>query len=131
MDKAAPAMAPEFLPFFVALDARVLRFPRCDHCGRFHWYPMKQCPHCGGKAITWTDIAGRGRVFTWTEVRHAFDPGFCLPPPYIVALVEFSDAPGVRLVANLELATADQVRIGLEVEATFPGAGRVAFRPIA
>lgn len=119
----------EFRPFFAALARDRLAFPHCAQCDRFHWYPMKLCPFCRGSQIVWTGVAGLGRVFSWTVVRHDFDPA--LRAPYIVALVEFDDAPGVRLVTNLIDAAFGPLAIGMEVAAVFPAAGeRVLFRPV-
>jgi uncharacterized protein len=129
---AEPAVAEEFRPYFEGLRQGELRFPRCERCLRFHWYPMKLCPHCRSAQIAWTAVTGPAKVFTWTEVHHAFDPGFTLKPPYVVALIEFDDAPGVRLVANLEGLAPGQAAIGLAVRPEFSKAGhdtRVTFRP--
>jgi hypothetical protein len=38
-----------------------------------------------------------------------------LTVPFNVALVEFSDAPGVRLVTNVVDTTPDQLEVGLRV----------------
>lgn len=128
------ALPEECRPYFEGLRQGQLRFPRCERCSRFHWYPMKLCPHCRSAQIAWTAVAGPAKVFTWTEVHHAFDPAFALKPPYLVALVEFDDAPGVRLVTNLQGFGPGQAAIGVTVRPEFSGAGedaRVSFRPAA
>lgn len=109
-----------------------LAFPRCEDCGRFHWYPMPRCPHCKSAAIAWQTIAGRGEIFSFTIVRHAFDKSRRDQLPYVVALITFADAPGVRLITNIVDADAGALDIGVEVEPVFPGdeaSGRVLFRP--
>jgi len=121
---------PEFDGFFSALDRQALAFPRCTDCDRFHWYPMKRCPHCGSEAVGWHEVEGTGEVFSWTAVRHAFDPAYADRLPYIVALVEFADAPGVRLVTNIA-ADPGQLRIGMKVRPAFGQGttpGTIAFR---
>jgi len=94
-------MAQEFRPFFEALAGGCISFPRCDTCGRFHWYPRYWCPYCGSVAIQWRKIDGRGTLYSWTTVHHAFSGDPPRPLPYIVGLVEFADAPGVRLITNI------------------------------
>lgn len=119
----------EFRPFFAGLARGQLAFPRCADCGRFHWYPMQLCPFCRGASIAWEAVSGVGRVFSWTVVRHDFDPAF--RAPYIVALLEFADAPGVRLITNLVEIEVEDLAIGMAVAAVFPTAGeRVLFRPV-
>ncbi|MGA0594605.1 Zn-ribbon domain-containing OB-fold protein [Enterovirga sp. CN4-39] len=125
--------AAEFRPFFAALQERRLAFPRCTSCTRFHWYPMKLCPSCRSADIGWEPVDGRGQLFSWTVVRHAFDPeGNAPDPPYVVGLVEFPDAQGIRLVTNLVETPVSALAIGLTVEPIFlaekAGAWRVLFR---
>lgn len=130
--EAATAVPEECRPFFDGLRQGQLRFPRCGRCARFHWYPMRFCPYCRNATIAWTPVGGPATVFTWTEVRHAFEPAFSDRLPYVVALVEFDDAPGVRLVTNLEGCSREQLRIGLRVFPRFPRAeeeARVTFGP--
>src|SRR5690349_4188942 len=85
----------EFKPFFSALSRRTIAFPKCEQCGRFHWYPMMRCPHCLGERIGWKDVRPKGSVYTWTVYRHAFQPAWKTKLPYVVGVVEFDDAPGV------------------------------------
>ena len=102
-------MSAEFRPFFDALSVGRISFPRCAACSRFHWYPMHSCPHCGGGPIQWSNIDGSGTLYSWTTVYHGFaaDPPRSLP--YIVGLVEFADAPGVRLITNIVGTSSDRL----------------------
>ena len=125
------AMEPEFAGFFAALAERRIAFPKCRDCGRFHWYPMPRCPHCRGGAIQWAAVEGPARIYSFTEVRHAFDKSNRDRLPYIVALVTFPDAPGVRLVTNIVEASAEALSIDDIVEPRFDAGmpARVVFRP--
>ena len=113
---------PEFEPFWQNLRDGYLSFPFCRNngCERFHWYPMKCCPHCRGEYLDWMPVKGPGRIFTWTVVQHAFSEEFIDKLPYIVALIEFDDAPGVRLVSNIIDADKENIVIGARVEPVFP-----------
>ena len=124
---------PEFEPHFTHLAAGQLRFPYCVACARFHWYPMPLCPHCQSAELQWREVATRGTLYSWTEIHHGFDVRYAGPLPYIVALIEFADAPGVRLVSNIVGVAADMLTIGMHLVADFrPGAhgqAQVRFRP--
>ena len=50
---------------------------------------------------------------------HAFDKSRAGALPYVVALVEFADAPGVRLVTNIVDSQQEGLRIGQPVEPVF------------
>lgn len=126
--------APEFKPFWRELALGRLSFPRCEACTRHHWYPMKRCPHCLSNDVRWVPVANRGTVYSWTTVCHRFDGSHAGDVPYVVALLEFEDAPGVRLITNLiEIGEADPF-IGMLVEPCFElsgtdGGPRICFHP--
>ncbi|WP_009480220.1 Zn-ribbon domain-containing OB-fold protein [Rhodococcus sp. JVH1] len=71
--------------------------PRCEKCGLWNWYPQPTCRGCQGSDFTWQDIGTEGVVHTWTEVLRAIDSVDGLEPPYVVALVEPVQTPGVRI----------------------------------
>ena len=125
-------VVPEFAGFDRHLREGRLCFPRCRDCGRFHWYPKPTCPHCCSAVIDWQAVAGPGMVFSFTIVRHAFDAKWREALPYIVVLVTFEDAPGVRLVTNVVGIKPEVLLIGAAVEPVFQisddGEARVLFR---
>lgn len=130
--KAPPL--PEHAPFFEHLSNGRLTFPFCMDCGRPHWYPKPRCPHCLSSRIEWRAVAGHGRVYSFTTVHHAFDEQWRDALPYMVALVTFEDAPGVRLVTNLIGTKPEDAFIGMVVEPVPHAAGtppdRILFRPV-
>jgi uncharacterized OB-fold protein len=77
---------------------------------------MHSCPHCGNRKIKWSATDGRGALYSWTTLRHAFpsDPPRALP--YIVGLVVFSDAPGVRLITNIVGTRPEQLFENMNLE---------------
>jgi uncharacterized protein len=69
------------------------------------------------------EITGRGTVYSYTVNYQRWLPD--LEVPYTIALVEFSDHPGVRVAGRLR--GTDSPAIGLEVEVGFePGPGGFA-----
>lgn len=114
-------MQSEFKGFFNNLALGKLAFPNCKSCGAFHWYPMKYCPHCQSANIHWQPVGGIGRVYSWTVVRHSFNTVHTLPLPYVVALLEFEDAPNVRLITNLVDTAPESLTIGMKVEPILTG----------
>ena len=129
----SPTFPPEFEHFFDHTRAQRLSFPHCRTCRRFHWYPMKRCPHCRSDDLDWQQVRGPATLFSWTVVRHAFDPKFSDRLPYVVGLVEFADAPGVRLVTNIVEAPEGRIAIGMLLEPVFEATNAerplVRFRP--
>ena len=124
---------PEFAGFFESARRGVLSFPRCGACARFHWYPMPLCPHCRSADVRWQAVSGRGELFSFTSVKHAFEAKYADRVPYTVGLVTFPDAPGVQFITNIVDAPAEALAIGMPVDAVFDRAddGLVLFRPSA
>lgn len=92
---------PLLQPFWHAAAQRRLELPRCAQCNVFNWYPADQCPECGHIAFKWVEVAPRGTLFSWALVTRPLFAPYAIIAPYIPAIVELVDAPGVRLVTRL------------------------------
>ena len=99
-----------------------LRIPRCDSCGRLCWYPREKCRHCEGAAFTWEAMSGRGTLFSWVVVTHAFLPQFGDLTPFAPALVALEEDPAVRLATRMIECDLDDLAFEMPV--------RVEFRPL-
>jgi len=124
VDFPLPDVARESLkPFWDAAASRRLVFPRCVACGAFCWYPRPKCPDCGGADFTWTEVGGKARLFSWAVVRRALHAPLKPIAPYVPVILEFDDAPGVRLVSRWIGGDIGELAIGQEVRITFADLG--------
>ncbi|RWE16587.1 MAG: hypothetical protein EOS41_32075, partial [Mesorhizobium sp.] len=82
-------------PFWKAANSRRLALQRCDNCREFHHPPVGLCPHCLSAKLSFTEVSGRGQVYSWAIVRNQRIAAFEDKVPYIVATIELNDAPGV------------------------------------
>lgn len=94
---------------------RELAFQRCTNCGTFRNPPGPICYVCRSTDSEWSPVAGDGTLFSWTIVTHPVHPALVARVPFNVALVEFPDAPGVRLVTNVVDAEPDELVVGMPV----------------
>ena len=62
-------------------------------------------------------MSGRARVATFTVNHQPWIPGF--EPPYLVAIVELVEQPGLRLTTNLVNCALDAARIDMPVRVVF------------
>jgi uncharacterized protein len=62
-------------------------------------------------------VSGAGVVFTYTINHQQFHPD--VPPPYVIALVELTEQPGLRLAANIVDCEPESVHIGMRVQVRF------------
>lgn len=103
---------PVLAPYWEGLRAGELRFPRCQNCGRFQWYPQPVCPACRGMDFVWEEAGFTGTIFSFVVLHRPFIPTFGSRLPLTVALIDIDGAPGVRLVTNVVGEQAHQVEIG-------------------
>ncbi len=67
----------------------------------------------------WRKISGKGKVYTWTVVWHPVDPVWADDVPYILAVMELDEQPGLYIPGNLLECDPKDVVIGMPVEVTF------------
>jgi hypothetical protein len=77
------------------------------------------CPRCLSFDLGYEEVAGRGTLYSFTQTIKAFHPFFVDRVPYIVAVVELEEQPGLRLVTNLVHVSESDVRFGMPVVAEF------------
>ena len=99
--------------FWAAARDGTLAIARCTECRTWLHPPLERCRRCGG-AITFEPVSGDGTLFSFIVVRHPAVPGHEIP--YVVALVELAEQPGLRMTAVLD-ADPDAVKIGMPVRA--------------
>jgi uncharacterized OB-fold protein len=104
-----------------------LLITRCADCG-FHTHPpVPRCPSCFGERVAPVSVSGRGRVYSYTINRQQWSPG--LEVPYVIAIVELDEQPGLRLLTNIVGCPVDEVAIDMPVEVEFVERGD-AFLPV-
>ena len=96
-----------------------LRIPVCDTCDRFRWYPKDECPYCDGRPFTWQPVSGRGTLFSWVVVTHAFLPQFADLVPFVPALVALDEDPQVRVPTRIVDCDPTDLRFDMPVAVTF------------
>ncbi|CAO3436241.1 Zn-ribbon domain-containing OB-fold protein [Azospirillum doebereinerae] len=93
--------------------ARELRFQTCRSCGVARQPPHPICPVCASADHHWVPAPATSRLYSFTVVRTAAHPAFKDDLPYIVAIVEFPELPGIKMVTRLFDADAGSLRIGV------------------
>jgi len=121
--------------FWAAAERGELVIPRCAACDTYNWYPGPTCKACGGERLAWARVSGRGRLYSWAVVRHAFLKQFAKKVPYVTGLVALEEDPEVRIVTNLIECEVEQLTVDLPVRVvfrplSFPGAEREVMAPM-
>ena len=89
----------------------------CAGCGTVQHPPEEICHACGSMAFTERTVAPTGTVYSYTVAHYAVHPALQASTPYAVVLVSLDEVPEVRVVGNLLDDAADEITIGLAVEA--------------
>jgi uncharacterized OB-fold protein len=111
-----PEPSPETKPYWDAVRAGRLSIQRCDDCGAHVFYPRLFCPSCMSDRLTWTDVSGRGEVYSFTVV-HRTGPAHKPMVPYAVALIALEEGP--RMMSWLRTDDLAAIRIGMPVKLGF------------
>ncbi len=127
-----PSLEGDAARYWEALAAGRIELPRCRACARLIFYPRPFCSACHSTDVAWEEIAGAGRVYTFSVVHRATHPWFMDKTPYVYAIVELE--AGVRLPTTIVGCPPSQVSVGLEVEPVFEpadeGVTLLFFRPV-
>ncbi|MCR5979294.1 DNA-binding protein [Gordonia jinghuaiqii] len=111
-----PSVVDDDREYWTAGADNVLRLPYCASCCRWFFPPAPACPGCAGPA-TFRDTGGTGTVFTFTVNVQRYRPD--ISTPYVIALIELDDQPGLRVPGNVVGCAPDDVKIGMRVVAAF------------
>ena len=106
-------------PYWQGLREEVIRVQKCGGCGALQWGPEWICHRCHCFELGWTEVQGRGRIYSWERSWHPVHPALKDHGPYIVVLVELTGTEGLRMIGNLLGDPRQDVRVGAAVEAAF------------
>ena len=110
-------------PLWAAALEHVFRLPRCVACGTFDWYPQGECRQCRSADISWTDLSGRGALFSWSVVHRALYMPLAPLGPYVSAIITIAEDPSVRFVTRLIDTNPEELHSGMPVEVRFADLG--------
>ncbi|MEM6581566.1 MAG: Zn-ribbon domain-containing OB-fold protein [Pseudomonadota bacterium] len=102
-------------PYWEGAKAGKLMVQYCKDCGEFQFYPRIICSNCGGDNPEWREVSGRGRIASYTVVRHPISAAY--EAPYVVALIDLEEGP--RMMSSLIEVDIDAVAIGDQVVVAF------------
>ena len=113
-----PAVGGLDADYWLGLEQDELRVQECTHCGN-QQFPEWICHACLSFDFHWVHVRPLGKIFTWERVWAASHPALRPALPYLVVVVELTDAPSVRMVGNLLGDPLQKVVIDSPVVAEF------------
>ncbi len=116
LPRPAPRPDPLTEPFWSAVASGNLKIQRCGGCDTYFHPPVGMCPGCLRCDLGFSAVSGKGTLYSFTATHSgARHPAFAERMPYIVALVELVEQPGLLLFGNLSENEPDELRIGMPV----------------
>jgi hypothetical protein len=104
----------EYGDFYEACAEGRLLVQRCPVCNHRQFYPRPVCTKCAATP-EWLECGGTGTVHTFTVIRQYRAEPFGSELPYALAMIDLPEGP--RMFGRLTDVAADDVRIGMAVEA--------------
>jgi len=86
--------------YWRGLQRRELLLQRCSQCAKTRFPAMPACCFCGADASEQVRASGRGRLYSWVVVHHAFNEHLAAEVPYAIGTIELDE--GCRMVARLD-----------------------------
>ena len=110
--------------FWSALDAGILAHQRCRDCRHWHFPPRYRCSDCGG-ALAYEAVSGRATLWSFAVVHPPVLPAYAPLAPFVAAVVELDEQPGLRMAGNIihragdpiNAVTPDHLTIGMPLRA--------------
>ena len=115
--KPLPTITDENREFWEGAKRGKLRMQKCGDCGHIRYPISHVCPKCLSYNFNWTDLSGRGEVFSYIVFYQLYNKAFEKDIPYNVALVQLEEGP--RMYSNVVGVDNDAVKVGDKVEVTF------------
>lgn len=116
-NKPLPTITDENREFWEGCKRGRLRMQKCDECGHIRYPIAHVCPKCLSDKFKWTDLSGRGEVFSYIVFYQLYNKAFEKDIPYNVALVQLEEGP--RMYSNVVGVDNDAVKVGDKLQAVF------------
>ncbi len=102
--------------FYKFLTQAKLMAGKCLKCGEIHLPPRPLCDKCYGQEFEWVEVAGKGKLLTYTVI-HVAPPQFQALAPYAVGIVQLAN--GLKIPGMISGVPHDQLKIGIELTIDF------------
>lgn len=108
-------------PYWSGAQAERLMLQHCRACAACWHPPQPSCPRCLSEDVAWRASSGRGRLYSYTVVRHPTHRALAGDVPYVVAIVELDEGP--HLVTGIRDCDPAGLEVDMPVRAVFIDAG--------
>ena len=115
-DTVWPSVEPVAAPFYEGMAQHKVMIQQCVSCSTYLPPAQVVCDHCGSNTLSWVDVSGHGKIYSYVVYHRSFHPAFNQQVPYTVALIELNEGP--RLQAQF-IGDGESCYVGMPVEPTY------------
>jgi uncharacterized OB-fold protein len=116
-EKIIPQVTDELRPFFEGARRNRLVVQQCADCGKRRFPPGEICAECLSRRLSWVEVCGRGRVYSYSIMHRAYHPAFAGKVPCALVVVELEE--GGKIMSNVVGMDPHQLKCGMPLEVTF------------
>jgi uncharacterized OB-fold protein len=102
-------------PFWEGTREGKLMLQRCLKCNAYRWTPQHLCIACHAEEYEWSQVSGRGKLYSYSTVERPPLPAF--KPGYVVAVVRLDEGP--LMLTNLIDCKPEDLAVDMPVEVAF------------
>jgi uncharacterized OB-fold protein len=117
MPRKLPALNADNRAFWQGGKQGELLVHRCAACSQYFHPPAPLCPRCASFDVAPEAVSGKGKVLSFTINYQAWAPD--LEVPYVVAIIELVEQPGLQFVSNVVGIPVTDVHIDMPVRVSF------------
>lgn len=105
--------------YWRGLEDGKFQLPRCSECKNWTWPAHFRCGQCGSWEFEWVQLEPKGKIFTYTRSRYAFDRVIERKDdvPYVTIVAEIPEANNVRVMGVMK-GDETGLKIGASVKGT-------------
>ncbi|MFW9991482.1 MAG: Zn-ribbon domain-containing OB-fold protein [Candidatus Odinarchaeota archaeon] len=97
--------------YWKGLKERKLLVQKCGKCGEVFFPPRARCPECLSNAFDWTELSGKGELYSWSEI---YMPPLAFGDSFILGIIDLEERVG-RIITRVE-AKPEELEIGMRME---------------
>lgn len=99
--------------FIDYLEEGKIMATRCKDCGAVYFPPRADCFKCLDSNMDWEEVAGTGKLVTYSKLEYA-PIGFGDDLPYAIAVLDYGDYKVFGRIAGS--VPEEEIRIGMEMK---------------
>lgn len=99
--------------FIDYLEEGKIMATRCKDCGAVYFPPRADCYKCLDSNMDWEEVAGTGKLVTYSKLEYA-PIGFGDDLPYAIAVLDYGDYKVFGRIAGS--VPEEEIRIGMEMK---------------